>query len=234
MALLALLLLPLLPFAVLGYAVLGEPYRPVFKRHRLPLPGVVADRHVDPAHQRSARPPRRPAPAAGAEGRAAGPRPRFAVRHRRRVREGRGHSAGGRHPADGQSATRHLRGAGQSRAQRARCPVALREQARRGWRRADQRADEPRRAACAAATATTRATPWPTRCASAGITVLHNEGVRVSKRRPDAVDRRLRLSLGRARRHARRDARPAIRRGVPGADPRARPGLRGRKRAAPT
>jgi hypothetical protein len=38
MALLALLLLPLLPFAVLGYAVLGEPYRPIFKRHRLPLP----------------------------------------------------------------------------------------------------------------------------------------------------------------------------------------------------
>jgi uncharacterized protein len=38
MALFALLLIPLLPFAVLGYAVLGEPYRPVFKRHRLPLP----------------------------------------------------------------------------------------------------------------------------------------------------------------------------------------------------
>jgi predicted MPP superfamily phosphohydrolase len=38
MALLALLFIPLLPFLVLGYAVLGEPYRPVFKRHRLPLP----------------------------------------------------------------------------------------------------------------------------------------------------------------------------------------------------
>jgi predicted MPP superfamily phosphohydrolase len=61
MALLALLLLPLLPCAVLGYAVLGEPYRPVFKRHRLPLPaswpaGIsvlhISDLHVRRADQR--------------------------------------------------------------------------------------------------------------------------------------------------------------------------------------
>jgi predicted MPP superfamily phosphohydrolase len=62
MALLALLLLvPLLPFAVLGYAVLGEPYRPVFKRHRLPLPASwpsglsilhISDLHVRRGDQR--------------------------------------------------------------------------------------------------------------------------------------------------------------------------------------
>jgi predicted MPP superfamily phosphohydrolase len=61
MALLSLLLLPLLPFAVLGYAVLREPYRPVFKRHRLPLPaswpsGIsilhISDLHVRRADQR--------------------------------------------------------------------------------------------------------------------------------------------------------------------------------------
>ena len=61
MALLALLLIPLLPFAVLGYAVLGEPYRPVFKRHRLPLPASwpshisilhISDLHVRRGDQR--------------------------------------------------------------------------------------------------------------------------------------------------------------------------------------
>ena len=61
MALFALLLLPLLPFAVLGYAVLGEPYRPVFRRHRLPLPaswptGIsilhISDLHVRRGDQR--------------------------------------------------------------------------------------------------------------------------------------------------------------------------------------
>lgn len=61
MAFLALLLIPLLPFALLGYAVLGEPYRPVFKRHRLPLPGSwpkdlsilhISDLHVRRGDQR--------------------------------------------------------------------------------------------------------------------------------------------------------------------------------------
>jgi predicted MPP superfamily phosphohydrolase len=61
MALLAFLLLPLLPFAILGYAVLGEPYRPVFKRHRLALPaswptGIsilhISDLHVRRGDQR--------------------------------------------------------------------------------------------------------------------------------------------------------------------------------------
>lgn len=61
MALLALLLIPLVPFAVLGYAVLGEPYRPVFKRHRLSLPaswptGIsilhISDLHVRRSDQR--------------------------------------------------------------------------------------------------------------------------------------------------------------------------------------
>jgi predicted MPP superfamily phosphohydrolase len=61
MAFLALLLIPLLPFVVLGYAVLGEPYRPVFKRHRLPLPaswpaGIsilhISDLHVRRGDQR--------------------------------------------------------------------------------------------------------------------------------------------------------------------------------------
>jgi hypothetical protein len=61
MAFLALLLVPLLPFAVLGYAVLGEPYRPVFKRHRLPLPASwpanlsilhISDLHVRRGDQR--------------------------------------------------------------------------------------------------------------------------------------------------------------------------------------
>jgi predicted MPP superfamily phosphohydrolase len=61
MPLLALLLIPLLPFVVLGYAVLGEPYRPVFKRHRLPLPESwpadlsvlhISDLHVRRGDQR--------------------------------------------------------------------------------------------------------------------------------------------------------------------------------------
>jgi predicted MPP superfamily phosphohydrolase len=62
MSLIALLLLiPLLPFALLGYAVLGEPYRPVFKRHRLPLPARwpvdlsilhISDLHVRRGDQR--------------------------------------------------------------------------------------------------------------------------------------------------------------------------------------
>lgn len=54
-------LLPLLALASLGYAVLGEPYWPIFKRYRLPLPpswpeqlGVVhiSDLHVRRADQR--------------------------------------------------------------------------------------------------------------------------------------------------------------------------------------
>jgi predicted MPP superfamily phosphohydrolase len=56
MSLLALLLVPLLPFAALGYAVLGEPYRPVFKRHRLPLPASWPTRlsllHISDLHVR--------------------------------------------------------------------------------------------------------------------------------------------------------------------------------------
>jgi uncharacterized protein len=61
MAFLALLLLPLLPFVLLGYAVLGEPYRPIFKRHRLPLPESwptnlsvlhISDLHVRRGDQR--------------------------------------------------------------------------------------------------------------------------------------------------------------------------------------
>jgi predicted MPP superfamily phosphohydrolase len=62
MALVALLLLiPLVPFVLLGYAVLGEPYRPVFKRHRVPLPDSwpthlsilhISDLHVRRGDQR--------------------------------------------------------------------------------------------------------------------------------------------------------------------------------------
>ena len=62
MVFLALLaLLPLLALGGLGYAVLGEPYWPIFKRHRLPLPGSwpeqlsvvhISDLHVRRADQR--------------------------------------------------------------------------------------------------------------------------------------------------------------------------------------
>jgi predicted MPP superfamily phosphohydrolase len=61
MALAALLLVPLLPFIMLGYAILGEPYRPVFKRHRLSLPASwpaslsilhISDLHVRRGDQR--------------------------------------------------------------------------------------------------------------------------------------------------------------------------------------
>ena len=62
MVFLALLaLLPLLALCSLGYAVLGEPYRPVFKRHRLTLPANwpeglsvvhISDLHVRRSDQR--------------------------------------------------------------------------------------------------------------------------------------------------------------------------------------
>lgn len=61
MAFVALLCIPLLPFAVLGYAVLGEPYRPVFKRYGLQVPASwpanlsilhISDLHVRRGDQR--------------------------------------------------------------------------------------------------------------------------------------------------------------------------------------
>ena len=54
-------LLPLLALGSLGYAVLGEPYRPIFKRHRLPMPQTwpeglsvvhISDLHVRRDDQR--------------------------------------------------------------------------------------------------------------------------------------------------------------------------------------
>jgi predicted MPP superfamily phosphohydrolase len=54
-----LLLLLLLVCLTLGYAVLGEPYRPIYKRHRLPLPAgwpELSILHISDLHVRSSDP----------------------------------------------------------------------------------------------------------------------------------------------------------------------------------